>query len=172
LHHNSTLLHHDSFFFGEIFNGGFISVHRVLSIVGNYTQWGHGSLLSHLDLSARSSGYLNITGYALLNGTLQYAIDVARNSTSKMQLPVVQTTEGVLGKFIEEVVNIGELVDHTSKIGYSNNDVYMTFGYDSESPVSLWWVWFIVVIGAIAVVGLIVLLVRTMRRKDYTPLNN
>jgi hypothetical protein len=171
LHHNSTLQHHYSTFTGNLLNFGYIEVRYQLSL-GNYTQGQRGVLLTYLQLANRTSGYLNVAGTADIDGAILYSVVSLPLDDSKKQLVVVQSNKGVKGKFQSEPADVSRS-NQQGAILYTMNDVYLVFGKDSSNnPASMWWVWFIVAAGIVAVVSLVVLLIKTSRRRDYSRVDN
>jgi hypothetical protein len=170
LHYNATLDNHYSNFTGYFHNNGYIEVRYPLH-VSNYTQGSTGVLLSFLELGSRSSGYLRVDGYAVLDGTILYSVGSNPSDKKKQTLPVVETTHGVSGRFAQAPEDVSAS-GHTLSLEYSANGVYLVYGKNPSSPASLWWIWFIVAIGLIIVVGLVVLLLKNYRRKNYNRVDN
>jgi len=156
-------------FEGSIYSEGVVRLarNRTLSIIGNYTQGPQGVLeIRDLDLANRTSGYVNATGPVQINGKITYSILYPPRSDHEVQMLVVLAPAGVTGQFSGKA-NFG-LIQQDSELEYASHSVNLIFNTkkgDDGGKGSLWWIWLVIGVALVAVVGLIVLLYVTRHRR-------
>jgi len=151
-----------------------ISEFTFLSIQGGYVQDQSAVIQTELVVGSNVSA-INISGLAVLNGTLQFDVNPQPTVTTKLLALTVGSREGT---FIGEASKRPGASTEIATLSFDYSDsrhIYLVYTPATPSNPTwwylLWWVWVLIGVGIILLIVGLVFLIRRVRRGRYHPLD-